>query len=290
MSEARREAKKRRDPVDPAAAKGGAGAWVKREIKETLQTAAIFIPLWLVFTTFFFELRSIPSESMVPSLQVGDRVAVTKFAYGYNRNSIPYGIGRMLGLGDGMIGTGEPQRGQVAVFLHPRQDKVMIKRIVGVPGDAVQVRSGRLWVNGEPVERDFIRRTRYIQHRGGVREAREFNEVLPGGAEHLIHEFDDMGCLDKTPEFIVPDGHYFMMGDNRDNSEDSRAPSGHPVLAAERGDEWGCVRALGFGEPAVGFVPRENLIGRADTVLFTLNFCRKRPGLDCPAPRLWRGL
>lgn len=275
--------------------------WVKRllhEVRETGLTIAVFVPFWLVFSTFVYELRSIPSESMVPALQVGDRVAVSKFAYGYDRNSAPFGIGRWF-IGDDPDDPderwmkSEPNRGDVIVFQHPNSNRVMIKRLIGLPGDRVQMRNGRLYLNGEEVAREEVRRVTYVQSdrdRMPV-TAIEYSEQLPGEDEpHLIHEFSNTQRLDWTPIFTVPQGHVFMMGDNRDNSEDSRAPSGHPGMAEMFAEGWRNASVAPTDDPAIGFVPMDHLIGRADTVLFTLHRCRKAPGTECAAPRLWRGL
>src|SRR5262249_23106275 len=147
----------------------GKGWWEKlvHEVRETVITIAVFVPFWLLFSTFVYELRSIPSESMVPALQVGDRVAVAKFAYGYNRNSVPFGLGRFL-IGDDPQTADEglwvrpPKRGDVVVFQHPHQSRVMIKRVVGLPGDAIEMREGRLFINDQEVQREEVRRTTYV--------------------------------------------------------------------------------------------------------------------------------
>ncbi len=266
------------------------------EIRETLLTIAVFAPIWLLFSTFAYDERYIPSESMVPALQVGDRLAVAKFAYGYDRNSPPFGIGRLI-FGDGpdnpkaKLFARLPKRGDVIVFRHPRQSLVLIKRVVGLPGDTVQMRAGLLYLNGQPVGREEIRQTTYRQSDQNHLPvtAIEYREHLPGeNGAHLIHEFSDQSCLDQTPIFRVPAGHVFMMGDNRDNSEDSRAPSGHPGMAEAFPEAWGCPPSLDRGEEAIGFVPVDDLMGRAETVLWTLHSCKKEDGLDCAAPRLWR--
>ncbi len=267
------------------------------EVRETAMTIAVFVPFWLVFSTFVYELRSIPSESMVPALEVGDRVAVAKFAYGYDRNSVPFGLGKLV-FGDNPSNPNEkifahmPKRGDVIVFQHPHDSKVMIKRLIGLPGDTIQMKDGRLYLNGDLIERREIRQTTYVSSDNShmVHTASEYREQLPGEKKpHLIHEWDDNSGLDRTPIFRVPPNHVFMMGDNRDNSEDSRAPSGHPDLAAAFPEAWGMRPILG-GDEAIGFVPVDDLIGRAETVLFTLHGCRHEPGTECAAPRLWKGL
>jgi signal peptidase I len=277
---------------------------IVHEVKEIALTIAFFVPFWLAFSTFVYELRSIPSESMVPALQVHDRVVVAKFTYGYNINSIPFSIGTMI-FGnknqkpDEGIWVRTPRRGDVVVFQHPRNPRVMIKRVIGVPGDRVQVKGGKLFLNGEEVARTFIRQTKYVPDGPAgpftaVQTAYEYREQLPGeDGSHLIHEFSDTGDLDETPIFTVPAGNVFMMGDNRDNSEDSRAPSGHRSMAAQFPEAWPR-RGTNLGQPssedAIGFVPIDHLIGRAETVLFTFHFCKQAPETECPAGRMWKGL
>lgn len=289
-----------------AEAKPGLKKKIFHEFRETAMTIAIFVPFWLVFSTFVYELRSIPSESMVPALQVGDRVAVAKFAYGYNRNSIPFGLGLMV-IGDDDKNPEErwfgstPKRGDVIVFQHPHdREKVMIKRLIGLPGDAVEVKGGRLYLNDQELPRDRVRSTTYIpDDNSRLTTATEYRETIPVDAEgtatktYLIHEFSDSDSLDETPRFVVPAGHVFMMGDNRDNSEDSRAPSGHRRLATQFPETWPYRPAslpADTRDDAVGFVPMDYLIGRAETVLFTLHGCKQAPGAECPEGRLWKGL
>ncbi len=286
--------------ADAAAPPRSLSQRVWHEVKETAATIAVFVPFWLLFSTFVYELRSIPSESMVPALQVGDRVAVAKFAYGYNVNSVPFSIGTMIFGNDPKkpdegVWVRTPHRGDVVVFQHPHNPRVMIKRVVGIPGDRIQMKGGHLFLNGEEVVRTMVRTTTYVPDgNGSIQSATEYREQLPGETKfHLIHEFGDSEALDATPIFTVPAGHVFMMGDNRDNSEDSRAPTGHRSMAAQFPDAWP-YRGVNLGgdpkDDAIGFVPLDHLIGKADTVLFTLHGCRKAPGTECPAGRLWKGL
>jgi signal peptidase I len=307
--------------VEGEAAPKGMKKKILHEFRETALTIAIFVPFWLLFSTFVYELRSIPSESMVPALQVGDRVAVAKFAYGYNRNSIPFGLGLFV-IGDkkcpdqpnaaqakecveaeNWFGS-KPKRGDVIVFQHPHSDRVMIKRLIGLPGDAVEVKAGRLYLNDVEVPREKVRTTTYIpDDNSRITTAVEYRQTIPTGDKDkdgadvtksfLIHEFSDSESLDETPRFLIPAGHVFMMGDNRDNSEDSRAPSGHRRLAAQFPEAWpyrGAGLSADTRDDAVGMVPMDYLIGRAETVLFTLHGCKQAPGAECPEGRMWKGL
>ncbi len=206
-------------------------------VLETVRTVIYAVLIAMVVRTFAYEPFNIPSKSMVPTLLVGDYLFVSKLSYGYSRFSLPFG----LPLFDGRIFAAEPERGDVIVFKLPSDDKTdYIKRLVGLPGDTVQVVAGVLHINGEPVERRRIED--YVDPDSG-RSYLQYLETLPNGTSHRILEESDHGALDNTPPYRVPDGHYFMMGDNRDNSLDSRA--------------------------SVGFVPAENLIGRADILFFS---------------------
>lgn len=264
------------------------GEIVQKELREWGATLSVFIPLFLIFSTFAYELRVIPSESMVPNLQVGDRVTVNKFAYGYSRNSLPFSLGRYVPLPEGRIFASQPKRGDVAVFEHPHTQRVMIKRLIGVPGDEIQLRSGVIYLNGSPISRAFERRVEYIEHKTKNRiTAEEWRETI-GDNSWLAHDIRGRLGADDTNVFRVPEGHYLFMGDNRDNSADGRATSGHcPANAEGVIDEAGCERPE---SATVGFVPYSNLIGRADTVLFTTYRCSKNDAQPCMKKRLWRGL
>ncbi len=271
--------------------------WWIYEAKETGLTIAIFLPIWLLLTSFVFELRSIPSESMVPNLQIGDRVAVAKYAYGYDRYSPAFGIGTWFTKEDKSkpnqkIFASEPKRGDVVVFRHPNDNKVMIKRLIGLPGDKIQMIGGVLYINGDAVQQEVVRHFRYTPHGKPVSENTiEYRETLPNGVSYLTHKFAGSQSFDDTPEFVVPAEHVFMMGDNRDNSEDSRSPRGHLELYNDNPNGWGGRRFnVGDTPSTVGFVPFDHLMGRGETVFFTLSSCKKAPESKCPTSRVWQGL
>ena len=222
----------------PILAKKKSGGWL--ESAKTIVYAA-FIAIGI--RTVAFEPFNIPSGSMIPTLLVGDYLFVSKFSYGYSRHSMPFSpnlfSGRILGA--------MPQRGDVAVFKLPRDtSQDYIKRIIGLPGDVIQVRRGVLHVNGTAVRLERL--GPYVVEGDGPRMTVELRrEFLPGGRTHLIVEQGDDAPLDNTPEFTVPEGHVFAMGDNRDNSLDSPVPS------------------------AVGMIPWENLVGRAEFIFFSVD-------------------
>jgi len=230
-------------------------------IWETVKTVFWALVIAGVFRTLFFQPFWIPSGSMKDTLLIGDFLFVNKMAYGYSRYSCPFALcpieGRILG--------SEPERGDVVVFRHPTRGVDFIKRVIGLPGDTVQMQDGQLILNGRPVPqvpngvfvepklpqgpaRTLPRCTNEPVPEGGPCETPRFNETLPEGRSHDVLNIVDNWPLDDTPVFTVPAGTYFFMGDNRDNSEDSRVP------------------AIAGG---LGFVPAEYLIGRADRVMFS---------------------
>ncbi|QFS84424.1 Signal peptidase I [Roseivivax sp. THAF40] len=246
-------------------------------ILDTIKTVVYALLIAGIFRTLFFQPFWIPSGSMKDTLLIGDFLFVNKMAYGYSYASCPsvripavgldIDAADICGWADGdntrLLGA-EPERGDIAVFRHPVNGTDFIKRVIGLPGDTVQVREGRVIINDTPVEvapDGQFEEVAEPQGPHGIRPRcangpvgdggtcikEKFVETLPGGTSHSILNIGMQGA-DNTPVYTVPEGHFFFMGDNRDNSSDSRVPS----VAG-----------------GVGFVPYENLVGRADRVIFS---------------------
>jgi signal peptidase I len=218
---------------------------VLHESWEIVKTIAIALLVALVLRVFLFQPFTIPSASMEPTLLEGDYIIVSKFAYGYSRHSAPFSPQVMKG----RVLYNQPERGDIAVFKLPRDGRTdYIKRVVGLPGDRIQVREGALYVNGEAVRRsaqgEGVAQTPF----GFERPVDRYRETLDD-ATYMTHDLGPDGEVDNTDVYEVPAGHFFMMGDNRDNSVDSRYPP----------------------EFGVGFVPAENLVGKAELILFSWN-------------------
>jgi signal peptidase I len=211
-------------------------------IVDTVKTIVYAVLIALVVRTIAYEPFNIPSGSMVPTLLVGDYLFVSKFSYGYSRFSLPFGPPVF----SGRLFFRSPERGDVVVFKLPTDNSTdYIKRVIGLPGDHIQMKNGILFINGQPVPRRRIQDYLYQEGPGMTIPLAQYIETLPNGVQHRIIEMSDNGPLDNTQEYVVPPGDYFMMGDNRDNSQDSRVLS------------------------AVGYVPAENLIGRAEFLFFS---------------------
>ncbi len=212
------------------------------KMDETVRTFFAAALIALVIRAFAFEPFNIPSSSMVPGLLIGDFLFVSKYVYGYSSRSAFFGLAPF----DGRVLAGEPERGDVVVFKLPSDNSTdYIKRLVGLPGDNIQVKSGLLYVNGVAVERRKLAipvAAEYLKPKSG---SSDYIETFPEGRDHVIREDGDDYVHDDTSVFTVPAGHYFFMGDNRDNSQDSRTNM-------------------------VGFVPAENLVGRAEVIFFSL--------------------
>lgn len=241
---------------------------LKQAVIDELKFIVGLAAFLFLFFNFVFGHFKIPSESMQPTLEVGDHLYVNKFSYGFSRHSLVLGMHKLPFLKDGRIFGKTPKRGDVVVFRSPKfPHQVMIKRLVGLPGDEIETRRGRLYVNGDLVERTAEQTFEYREHRGGVAEVTQYEEQLDGEKQpHRIYERNDIYPLDNKGPFIIPDDKFFFMGDNRDNSQDSRAPRGP------------------------GFVPFDHLIGRADMMVYSLKKCKKEAGLECPGIRAFEKL
>ena len=214
------------------------GAW-----DDNIRTVIYAVLIAVAFRSILFEPFHIPSGSMKSNLLVGDYLFVSKYSYGYSRYSFPFGFPLFEGRA---LEFRKPERGEVAVFRLPKNPRVdYIKRIIGLPGDRIQVKNSIVYINGEPLKREPVDLFTDDEDPLHVRTLQRLHETLPEGKVITVLQERTTGYANNTREYVVPEGHYFLMGDNRDNSRDSRFP----------------------GE--VGFVPEENLIGPARRIVFS---------------------
>jgi signal peptidase I len=221
---------------------------------DTIKVIIQALLIAFVIRTFLFQPFNIPSGSMIPTLRVGDYLFVNKLSYGYGAYSFNFSL-NVFGVDlfkfgpvpiEGRVFSSAPERGDVVVFKLPTDNETdYIKRVIGLPGDAVQVRDGIVYINGEPIARERIADFAEFDEMGYGEEIRQYRETLPNGYSYIVHHIYENSAGDNTQVYHVPDGHYFMMGDNRDNSTDSRF----------------------LGQ--VGYVPYENLVGKATIVFFS---------------------
>ena len=228
------------------------------ETLDTVRTVGAALLLAVVIQTVLFQPYTIPSSSMEPGLVTGDYVVTSKFSYGWSRASLPFDpplfSGRLFGR--------DPARGDVVLFRLPRdRQEVWVKRLIGLPGDRVQVRDGVAFVNGRPIPQTAEGDVQ--DHDNPARQVLQVRETLPNGRDWLTYDGGPGSPGDDTPEIIVPVGFYLMMGDNRDNSLDGRFPP----------------------ETGVGLLPAENIVGRAEVVVASW-----RPGAGLFKPWTWFNL
>ncbi len=227
------------------------------EFVEIIKTVVYALLIALFLRVLFFQPFTIPSASMEPNLYEGDYIIVSKYTYGWSHHSIPFSPP----LFSGRVFERPAQRGDIVVFKLPRDGHTdYVKRLIGLPGDRIQVKQGLLYINDVQVPRQALPSVR--EDTGyGVRDVARYRETLPGGRSFITNDYGTDQDLDNTDVFVVPEHHYFMMGDNRDNSSDSRVPP-------EAG--------------GVGYVPAENLVGKAQIILLSW-----KPGATIFKPWTW---
>jgi signal peptidase I len=225
--------------VDNEAAKPKAAGWRAQLVQLAGIVLAVFLAKGALAEPFY-----VPSGSMEPTLQIGDALLATKFAYGYSTASLPIHINLPE---SGRVFSETPKRGDVVVFRWPGdRSQAWVKRVVGLPGDRIQMRQGQLFINDRAAEMRPDGIGKAEDDDGGAEPAYRYVETLPNGVSHEIFKLRDNGRLDNTPEVTVPPNHLFVMGDNRDNSADSR---------------------VSIRDGGVGMLPMDDLVGRADAVV-----------------------
>ena len=243
---------------DHAMAAKAAGKKKDEGLWETAKVIIQALAIAFFVRTFFYQPFNIPSESMYPTLKVGDYLFVSKLSYGYGKYSFNFSLSAFsdkpiikccpIDFPGRKILADTPERGDVAVFKLPTDTEIdYIKRVIGLPGDRIQMKDGVLYINDMAVRKERVEDYVDFDTGFGGRPVPQFTETLPNGVTYRVLDSTPFGGLDNTRVYTVPEGHYFMMGDNRDNSSDSR------VL------------------DHVGYVPIENFVGRADILFFSIS-------------------
>jgi len=262
----------------------GQGGAVDETI-EIVKTIVYALLIALALRVLLFQPYTIPSASMEPNLYEGDYIIVSKYSYGYSKHSIPLSPP----LFNGRLFFHAPKRGDIIVFKLPRDVKAgradYIKRLVGLPGDRLQVKAGQVYINDKPLPRNEVAPGTEDMGYGQLRPVERFYETAPNGRRYLTQGYGPDGGADNTGVYVVPPHCYFMMGDNRDNSLDSRFDPAMPLNvtgSATCGWDSTLDRYLPDAQPGVGFVPEEDLVGHAQIILLSW-----RPGASLFKPWTW---
>ena len=214
---------------------------MKKKIIENIKTIIYALIIAIIIRSLLFQPFYIPSSSMEPNLLVGDRLFVSKYSYGYSRHSLPFSPN----LTNKRYFSKNPERGDVVVFKTPADNRTdYIKRLIGLPGDTLQIIDGDLYLNNQKIQRNKIEITININCGNKILNVNAFEEILPNGKKYIA-VYNKEGTMQNTDKFIVPNEHYFFMGDNRDCSKDSRYLS------------------------SVGYVTFNNLVGKARLIFFS---------------------